>query len=186
MQVIYSRGLVDKTTSENFIEFAVIGGEKQKAEFTREVTWILESSTEFLYLHGRKVIKSGAGYNDYYGYLTSIRGLEDAAGFAKEFEITQESSLILIAKTTITSRAVLLTEDNKAENLNKPYMKDTAYTAIPPTWLQLTGMEDDIPQYASGTDFNRILLSKEIWSSKNSIEENAQLMDEFRKSWIEK
>jgi hypothetical protein len=182
MQKIYSRGPVAEVTNETFTEFVTMGGERKPVEFQREVTWILESETEFLYVHGGVVIKHGPAYHDYYGYLKSIE-LEDAKAFADEYVITRDSSLSLVAKTKILKVPVLETDEDKVNNLDKAENFRSTYSQIPETWFQANGVVDEIPQYLRGNELKQALVYQEVWSSKNSDEGNQKILDAFMLKW---
>jgi hypothetical protein len=181
---IHTKCPVVDVTSEAFIEIIPVGGERQEMKFTREVSWIQESSTELLYVHGNQVIKTGPEYSDYCGYLDSIK-LENIDAYAEQYGITDQSTLILIAKTKIIKRPVLETEENKAENLSRREKGTSTlvFTPIPDTWMQISGFEGDIPVYDKGHELNVVLTYQDIWSSKNSEAQNQQLMNDFKNQW---
>jgi hypothetical protein len=182
MQKIHSIGPVAEVTNETFVEFVTMGGERKPVEFQREVTWILESETEFLYVHGGLVIKHGPAYHDYYGYLKSME-LEDAKALADEYSITQDSSLSLVAKTKILKVPVLETDEDKANNHAKHEGLRSTYSQIPETWLQADGVIDDIAQYVRGNELKQVLVYQEVWSSEKGDEDNQKILEAFKLKW---
>jgi hypothetical protein len=182
MQKIQTQCPVVEVTSEKFVEFVNVGGERQVMEFTREVSWVQESSTELLFVHGNLVIKKGPEYSDYYGYMKSLQ-LEDARRFADEYSITDQSSLKLIAKTKIIKRAYLETEEDKAVNLGRGVRSAFTYSSIPEKWFQRGPEIDEIPSLIHGRELNQVLVYEDVWSSHNSDEENQKIIEAFKQHW---
>lgn len=171
---IISRGVVEMVTSEVFIKPKLVGSVIQENPFTRQVTWVLESTTQFLYLHGGKVIREGAEYNDYYGYLASVKtSVEEAEIYAKEYGITAESSLILVARTTVKSIPYLAVPESQQGNLPKGAK---AYTRVPGDWTQKNTGDANFP-YSRPEP--RLVIEQDIWSTKNSADENEKLVEKL-------
>lgn len=66
-----------------------------------EVEWLLDSETQVEFHHGGKVLKNGACYNDFYGFLTCMDE-DNGEDAANDYSITPESSLEVKMITTVS------------------------------------------------------------------------------------
>ena len=111
--LFYSSCPVVKRSSETFVQYVNIGGQRTRHEFIKPIVWLQESEATIQYLHGgQKINVASSTYNDYYGYLTSVEGVQtDFSKIATLFAITTESSLELVIKATVFLRPAIETPE---------------------------------------------------------------------------
>ena len=180
MSTFYTSCRVVKTTQETFVQHVTVGDERRRVEFVKPIRWIQMSESQALFLHGGKVLREENTYNDFYGYLSSID--ESAAEHtAKQFEITRESSLELVIRTTVFLSPARETEDTVRYNRDKKPGHKSLFAEIPWDWRQEV---KDVENQVSYPRLARIeIASADTWSSKNSASENALLKESFCQKW---
>ena len=170
---------VVERTQETFVQWVMVGGERQRAEFTREILWIQESETRTAFYHGGKELTDLSMHNDFYGYLTSCDdiGTERVADTSK---ITPESSLDLIAKTTIFLHPAIETEATRSENEHQSPKYKKVYAYLPDDWRKEACVDGEVRWLRIQ---KKELASEVTWTSKNTPEENAALKQCFKNKW---
>src|SRR6516165_212854 len=94
--LFYSPCPVVRRSTETFVERTMVGGERRRFEFAREIVWLQESDAVLRFMHGGAELKQGSTYTDFYGYLSAAEGLlESAEREANEYSVTAESSLVI-------------------------------------------------------------------------------------------
>lgn len=115
--------LEEVKTSEGFKSFLL----------EKEVCFIRESESIIQVLYNDKVLIENASsrYNDYYGFLESVKNaVTEAKKFEKEYKLTKDSPLEIRVITTVTEIPCLQVDVPKNENkVNKQYL------SIPENWL---------------------------------------------------
>lgn len=168
-----TRGPIVKITQEDLLQSVILGGEQQFPGFQREIHWIADSHTRMEYFHGDEKLKDGDFCNDYYGFLTSLSARE-ARQYAEKYKITQESSLVLVCRTTVRLIPALATEEDKAYNADKKAGQTRYFHQVPREWLQVRKPGDTRPDYH--LFFEPVVIADQItWSSRNSTVENERL-----------
>ncbi len=170
---------VVKRTKETFVQWITVGGERRREEFTKEILWIQESETRTAFYHGGNEVTDGSTFNDFYGYLTSCDdvGLEAKAA---SYKITPESSLELVAETTVFLHPAIETEATRAENDRQPANYKKVFSYLPNDWRK-EEVVDGVPVWVS---VQKTVLETEVtWSSKNTPEENVALKQAFKAKW---
>jgi hypothetical protein len=180
---LQTKGPIYKISDEDLLQIVEVGGERQPISFSKRVVWVAESSTELEYCHGDKLLKKGAYYNDYYGFLTSVDH-KVAEDFAESFGITRESSLILVCRTVVLLTPYLETEQHKAHNAGKRPGQTRHFDQTPDEWLQKT-VPDEKCSASYRTFREPVVLASEIsWSSKNTPEENLALAQALKARFL--
>lgn len=183
MTSFFSSAPVYQVTQEAFLEIERGEGEPVEHRFTREVHWLMECESRHLFVHGGKVLSTGEEeFSERDGFLSSVKeALEEADTQADEYAITQDSSLMLVVRVEIKCRPVLALSQVRPERRNVDHRLE--YMAIPDAWLQEDAVIDEIPQYTRLSQTKQILLMDNIWSSKNTVDENAELAELFFSRW---
>ena len=164
-----------KREIQTFSQSVNVGGESKRIEFEKEIVWIQESESQLLYKHGEKVIKEGSTDSDYYGYLTSPTiDRPTPAEQAKYYSITTESSLELVVMTTVLMRPAIENSEDAAVNKNNTLNNyKVQLSEVPSNWMK-----------ADCSNLESITLAAEVtWSSKNTAQQNSELLAEFIKRW---
>lgn len=177
----YSSCPVARRTSETFVEWTSIGGERRRFEFERPVVWLQQSEADVRFVHGGEELKRGSTHNDFYGYLTAAEGLQGSARqVAKTYGVTEESSLVIEIVTRVFLSPVIETEETKQYNLTKPRDQKSQWAYIPEDWRKEVqdGGETIWPRLE-----NVELAEEVVWSTKHSAERNEELLSEFRERW---
>lgn len=186
MTSFFSSAPVHQVTEEAFLEIERGEGDSVEHRFTRQVHWLMECQANHLFVHGGRVLTRGdEEFSERSGFLSSVREALDEAPFkVDEFSISAESTLDLIVRVEIKSKPALLLSQVSPGHLNKDHRLE--YMPIPDSWLQEDGVFDEIPQYTRLSQIKRVLLMNNIWSTKNSSEQNAELEREFFERWTVK
>ncbi|MGH8159297.1 MAG: hypothetical protein ACREPQ_14345 [Rhodanobacter sp.] len=181
MNVIRSRCSVAETTTETFVEYVPVGGQRQRLEFTRAVTWLRESESRLLFVHGGKVLQEGSTFGDYYGYLTSFDIKEPSPqDIASDFGVSSDSSLEVEVRTTVFLQPVMQTDETCAYNKGKAATCMAQYVEIPFDWRQ----EITVDGETRWRRVERKVLGEAVtWSSKNSPGANSAIALSFRDKW---
>lgn len=172
-----------RRSTEAFQQWVVIGGDRQKATFTKDILWLLESESVVQFIHGGEVLMEGRRHNDYYGLLSSMDISENGLGVhevAKKYEITRDSSMSLVVATRIYERPVVETEETIAHNKSHLAERRAQYAELPDEWRQ----ERSVGGETVWSRLGEIDLATEIvWSSKNDTALNNQLRESFVQRW---
>ncbi|WP_199039935.1 MULTISPECIES: hypothetical protein [unclassified Dyella] len=162
MTELTTRCPIAKVTNETFVERVVVGGERRREEFQREITWLLKSESQIYYMHGGKVIKEGTTYIDSTGFLSSMNGPR-TRGACEVFKIDRESSLELIVMTRVIHAPVRESDDTKAYNAGLSVNDFKKYLIVPHTWCR----EELINDHWTPLSLQDEIVHEEMtWSSK--------------------
>jgi hypothetical protein len=168
---------VFRHTKETFVERVIVAGQPARFEFTKDILWVLQSESQQLFVHGRRVLKEGATCNDYYGYLTSTK--QDSPSYESictHWGVSRESSLEIQRMTTVFLSPAIETDANREENLRYPDHLPM-YSYIPDGWRQ-ESMEDGDMWFRR---LERVAIAEEVtWSSKLTPAENAAKLTWFQ------
>lgn len=166
---------------------ATIGGKTQFHPFKREVVWVASSETRLDYWHGGQLLKEGATFNDFYGYLTSMQldGLHLRA--AEKFNVNQQSTLELRLITSIFLTPYY--EDDECRRWNgDAHELNVKYKLLElPSEYRIPFEED----YGDGIKvyyktLERITaVEKTTWCSQLSQEENENCASSFKEQWTD-
>lgn len=179
MTELTTRSPIAKVTNETFVERVVVGGERRREEFVREITWLLKSESETLFMHGGKVIKEGSTYIDVAGFLESMNGptTQSACDY---YKIDRESSLELVVMTRIIHAPVRDSDETKAYNAALSGNDFKKYLTVPPTWLREELINDQWTPFFLQDE----LVHEEVtWSSKWTEGEVMARRAMFRGRW---
>lgn len=181
MNSFYTSCKIAKRTQEALGQWADIGGERKRIEFTKEILWLQESESQVLYMHGGKVLKDASINNDFYGYLSSIKGaIEEAEAAASRFGVTQQSSLDVVVQTKVFLDPVMEIKETSEYNRTKKDTRKEQYAYVPNDWRKEVVVEGERQWPA----LERVELATEIvWSSKHTPEQNAALQETFASKW---
>jgi hypothetical protein len=159
----------------------MVGGERRRFEFAREIVWLQESDAVLRFMHGGAELKQGSTYTDFYGYLSAAEGLlESAEREANEYSVTAESSLVIEIVSRVFQRPVIEPEEARKHNLTKPGNRKSQWADVPDNWRKEVTVDGEIlcPR------LERVELGEQVvWSSKVSPGENRVLLLEFRSRW---
>lgn len=165
-----------RTTVEQFVEFVEVGGVRQKNTFEREVTWVHDSETQQIFLHGGKVVFKGPVTNDYYGYLSSFLRPDAHAieNVAASYGVTADSTMEIQLVARLFKRPYHETSENKVANQREG--KPREYTHLPSSWRQ-----EVVSEHGSSYPALEEVTIDEcvVWSSKNTLEQNALAAQAF-------
>lgn len=178
----YTSCPVVKRSVQTLHQWVDVGCERKKIDFDKEIIWLIESESQLLFRHGGMVLHEGSTTNDYYGYLTStnIAG-PSPAEIAAGFSITNSSSLELVVLTSVFTLAVIETEQDAIHNLKKRENCRSMYSNFPSSWRVSI---ESLDPFEPPCKLNRVDLASSVtWSSKNSVEENSDLLAHFVKLW---
>ncbi|CAN7784500.1 hypothetical protein LJR175_008407 [Variovorax sp. LjRoot175] len=179
--LFYSSCPMVRRSSETFVEWSTIGGERRRFEFEREILWLQESEAVLRFVHGGEELRHESTHNDFYGYLTAAQGLDnDARRAAESYSVTAESSLVIEILSRVFQRPVVETEEARKYNLTKPQSHKSQWADVPDEWRKEEKVDGEtlFPRLA------RIELGEEVvWSSKLSQDENAARLAAFKARW---
>jgi hypothetical protein len=165
---------------------ATIGGKSQFHPFEIEVVWVASSETRLEFWHGGQMLKEDATFNDFYGYLTSMRfdqGMH--LRVAEKFKVDQRSTLDLRLITSIFLTPYL--EDDECRRWNSDALeRNVKYKLIGlPSEYRTPFKEnygDGLKTYYKALE--RIPVTEEVvWSSQLSPEENETRSNSFKDKW---
>lgn len=165
---------------------ATIGGKSRFHPFEKEVVWVASSETRLEFWHGGQPLKEDATFNDFYGYLTSMR-FDDGAHLraANKFKVDQQSTLELRLITSIFLTPYL--EDDECRRWNSDALeRNVKYKLIDLPSEYRTPFQED---YGDGPKsyykaLERIPVTEEVvWSSQLSPEENEKSSNSFKEKW---
>jgi len=178
MNTFHTSLQVVKRGAELLCQHVLVGGESKKVEFTKEVLWLQGSESDLLFMHGGKDIKKLTTRNDFYGYLSSCEMDDEILGILKHYKIDQSSTIELVIRATVFLSPAIETAETIANNLRKPETYKSEYAYIPDDWRKESLSDDGKPYWPT---LNREeLLTRVVWSSKNSAEQNNKLLSDFR------
>jgi hypothetical protein len=142
-----------------FYQWVTVGGVKKLMDFDHEIVWQKASESTVLYRHGGKVLKQGACYNDYYGFMTSVgNAIESAKEFAANYLVTPDSSLSVEVQTVVKRNPLIRTDRCRTSDLSNTQVRHD-FEMVPSTWL--------IPVDGEFRTLESIIVSDTIpWSSK--------------------
>jgi hypothetical protein len=172
---------IAKRTLESFVQNTYVAGERVKHAFEREIVWLQSSETTLTFVHGGKVLKTGADTNDYYGYLTSFRqDAHDPQATADEFQVTQDSSLEIQLVVRLFITPVFESAEDKESNKAFAERKRRTFTRIPEEWRKET-IVDGHPLFPAleAQDIDQAV----VWSSKLTPAECEAQAQAFRDKW---
>jgi hypothetical protein len=159
-----------------------IGGQRTRHEFVKPVVWLQESEATLQYLHGGQVLKVASGtYNDFYGYLTAVQGVQtDFSETAGHLSITTTSSLELVIKATMFLRPAIETPETIKHNREKPANFKSQWCYVPDEWRKevVTDGEKSWP-HVERADLDQAV----VWSSKNTQHQNTAVLATFMSKW---
>ena len=170
-----------RRTRETFVQYANIGGTRQRCEFEREIVWLRESRAQLKLIHCEKEVADVGTMTDYYGYLTAIR----PEGLALEtilerYSITRNTDLVLIVVATIAETPVVETPEIATANRNKPADRKSQWANVPDDWRKEAVIDGEkvwprLEEIVRATDV--------VWSSKNYASENGKALESFCSNW---
>lgn len=182
LSTFHSSCPVAARTTETFVEYTSIAGERRRFEFTKPIIWLQESEAQVQFLHGGKLLKEGSTHSDYYGYLTSFRN-PNTEGIAAHYGITLESSLELVIVATVFRTPAIETDETRAHNLTRPPRRKPMYAQVPQSWCKEIDSEFT-PDGKAYPPLDRVDQGKGVvWSSKNDPEQNRVLAEQFLQQW---
>ncbi len=186
MTSFFTSAPVHQVTEEAFLEIERGQGDPIEHRFTRQVHWLLECESRHLFVHGGRVLSTvNEEFSERGGFLSSVKeALEEAEIQVEEYGITPESSLMLVVRVEIKCRPVLALSQVRPEHRNVDHRLE--YMPIPDAWLQENGVFDEIPQYTRLSQTKQVLLMNNVWSSKNTLEMNTELAEQFFARWTVK
>lgn len=182
MNTFYSSSPEVRRTRETFVQYADIGGIRQRCEFEREIVWLRESRAQLTLMHFDKEVKDVCSMNDYYGYLNAIRPEpSELAPILDRYSITNNTDLVLIVVATIVETPVVETPEIATANRNKPADRKSQWANVPDDWRK----EAVIDGEKTWPRLEEIVLATDVvWSSKNSASENHQGLEAFSAPWL--
>lgn len=110
-------------------------GIREIVGFEAEILWIRQSTTETLLIdESGKVVKKGGSYSDFYGLFTSVQDplRTDAAGMARDFDVTPHGRLSVVVRTSVTDTPVVV----DALRPDGAFARRKAYVRIPDDWCR--------------------------------------------------
>lgn len=179
--LFYSSCPVVRRSTETFVEWSTVGGERRRFEFEREIHWLQESEAVLRFVHGGEELKHESTHNDFYGYLTAAQGLDgDARRAAEMYRVTADSSLAIEIVSRVYQRPVVETEEARKYNLTKPQGHKSQWADVPDEWRREAKVDGETVFPRLG----RVELGEcVVWSSKVSEEGNQARLSEFRSLW---
>lgn len=177
--------IVDRRKMRLFQQ-ATIGGKTRFHPFEKEVAWVASSETRLEFWHGGQLLKEDATFNDFYGYLTSMRFDDDMhLRVAEKFKIDQQSTLELRLITSIFLTPYY--EDDECRRWNSDALeRNVKYKLLDLPSEYRTPFEED---YGDGLKtyyktLERIVAVEETtWSSQLSPKDNEKRADSFKEEW---
>lgn len=116
-----SAGKVEKQTVETLwaeMRHPVEG--RKMVSFEQPVTWLLETESKVVFMHGGEEVESFGTYNDFGGHNTSkLAAIERAEQVAETFGVTASSSASVVVKTRTFLRPALKATSDQALDLNR-------------------------------------------------------------------
>lgn len=167
---------------ETFVEHVTAGGARVRFAHVKPILWIQESTSQLLFKHGDMVLQEGATYNDWYGYLKSLRN-HGGDRLCEHYSITPDSSLELVLMTTVMQSPATETAETIRENKAKPTNYKPTFLYVPQAWRKEIDDPDEPGKKLYRMLEPRILALEITWSSKNTPEQNAALAAEFIEKW---
>lgn len=181
----YTNCPIVRRSREAFQQWVVIGGERQKVTFSKDILWLLESESVVQFMHGGELLMEGSRSNDHYGLLTSTDTTEGGLRVdevVEQFSITRDSSLSVVVVTRVFERPVIETEETLRHNATRPATRKAQYEEVPDEWRQERTIEgEQEPRWSRLQPIE--LASDVVWSSKNDEESNVKLRDAFIEMW---
>lgn len=176
---IRSAAPIHSTTEEIFVEYVTVGGERQRQEFTRTISWLYTSESRVLYLHGGEILREDGLYGDGGRYLTSFDECS-ARESAEEFGVDATSSLEIAVRTRVFLRPVHENEEVRRENAKLPPGLMRHWAEVPDSWRKevITDGQRLFPRLAE-----QELAEEHVWSSKKSESENEAVLQAFVLKW---
>ncbi|MBA54319.1 MAG: hypothetical protein CMK89_07680 [Pseudomonadales bacterium] len=177
--------IVDRRKMRLFQQ-ATIGGKSRFHPFEKEVVWVASSETCLEFWHGGQLLKEDAAFNDFYGYLTSMR-FDDGMHLrvANKFKVDQQSTLELRLITSIFLTPYY--EDDECRRWNSDALeRNVKYKLLDLPSEYRSPYEED---YGAGLKtyyktLERITAAEETtWSSQLSPEDNEKISRSFKEKW---
>ena len=125
-------------------------------EFGQEIYWTTQSESIIEFRHGGRVVDTRSTFNDYYGFMTSIKhAVEEAKYLAKLYEVTEDSSMVISVRTTVKKVPYVRTPRCEQTDLSDVVIRHPM-ESVPSEWK----LQNDLPLEPQ-------IISEEItWSSK--------------------
>lgn len=172
---------VTRQTEEAFVQWLIVGGDRQRMVFTKTILWIQESESRIVFKHGGRMLHEHDCHNDFYGYMTSCDEASlSPRQIAFHFGITPDSSLELVVLTSIFLAPAIETIETKSRNASQPINYKPEYASVPTDWCREIVADG---QTLSPSLHRQMLTTGITWSSKHSTEENALLLSSFKATW---
>lgn len=183
MSVFHTGCPVAKKGMEKFVQYLIVGGERQRIEFEREILWLQQSEATVRAMHGGEVVDTLSTSNDFYGYLTSFserNAVGEAVQYANRFSVTAESSMSVEVFVRVMLVPCVETKECAEHNRTKPSNYKAQYAYLPDDWRKEV-IENGERLYPMLT--NQVLVNEVVWSSKNTPEQNKEIADQFIEKW---
>ena len=179
--LFYSSCPIVRRSTETFVEWLTVGGQRRRFDFEREIHWLQESEAVLRFVHGGEELRHESTHNDFYGYLTAAQGLDgDARRAAETYRVTAVSSLAIEIVSRVFQRPAIETDEARKYNLTKTQGHKSQWADVPDEWRTEAKVDGE-------TVFPRLarveLAESMVWSSKLSEEGNQARFAEFRSMW---
>lgn len=186
MNHLISRCPVAARRQHTFFEYVQVGGERRRADFTKEIVWLQKTEATSKYMHGGVELLARGTYVDSPTYLSSmLPSMHGVAQACKNYSIDVNSSLSLVIEVKVELVPVIEAEEDRVFNrsrLDDEYKKWT-YPGFDWSGAGLLGTRN-----SENAVFHRRLGSIElgtqiVWSSQWSFEKNEAVMAKFQHDW---
>jgi hypothetical protein len=108
------------------------------ARFTKPVGWIVETSSDVVFVHGGEELMRGSSFSDHYGLLGSVEGaVEEANDSVTQFKVVEGSTLEIRVEASLVCTAVI-------DEPRPGSSRRTSYDLVPRDWIRdRPGIEED-------------------------------------------
>ncbi len=143
----------------------------------RTLSWVQESESSVLMMHGRQVLKYGSRFNDRNGYLTSVTdAYREARQLAEYYELDKDSFESIIVNVRFIRIPVFENQEQQVRF----------------SWRQTYRQYEVVDQHWQAFDLKKhpLLIRREIhaenitaWSSKQHMHNSRDALHDFREYW---
>lgn len=180
----HSSSSVEKRTTETFVDSVVVGGERQRVEFQREIVWLRVSESRLVYRHGGVDLKAESVRTDFDGPFTSIEPEHhDVERLLHLYQIDRASTLELVIVARVLLRPCVETPECARYNAQHAGQRKSQWVTPPANWSYEKFDEHGVRLYPRLADVE--LCDEVVWSSQASPDLNAQMQQYFRARFME-